>query len=127
LIPNSRIKPRNPLLWIFEPLEDDTRLIRKKLFSFDAVYLDGLLYLAVSNGKEPWNGLLVCTSYEHHAALTAQFPQLVSHPVLGKWLYLSQLHADFESIAPELVELALKRDPRLGVEPKPKRKKPSVR
>jgi hypothetical protein len=120
--PNQKLKRKNPLLWIFEPLEDQPRLIRKKLFSFDAVYLDGLLYLAVAQGKEPWNGLLVCTSHEHHAAITAQFPQLTSHPVLGKWLYLSQLHPDFESIAPEVVEMTAKRDPRLGVEPRPKRK-----
>jgi hypothetical protein len=118
----AKQKPKkNPLIWIFEPLEDDRRLIRKKLFSFDAVYLDGLLYLAVSDGKEPWNGLLVCTSHQHHAAIQSQFPQLTPHPVLGKWLYLSQLHPDFEIIAPELVEMALKRDRRLGVEPRPKK------
>lgn len=118
-----KIKPKkNPLMWIFEPLEDNPRLVRKKLFSFDAVYLDGLLYLAVSEGKEPWNGLLVCTSHQHHGAIQSQFPQLKPHPVLGKWLYLSQLHPDFEAVAPELVELAAKRDRRLGVEPRPKKK-----
>ena len=111
-----RVKSKNPLLWVFEALEDDPHYLRRKLFSFDAAYLDGRLYLAVAGGKEPWNGLLVCTSREHHAAIKRRLPQLVSHQVLGKWLYLSQSHPEFESVAIELAELARKRDPRLGVE-----------
>ena len=112
----SRVKMRNPLLWIFEPLEDDPRFFTRKLFSFDAAHLDNRLYLAVATGEEPWNGLLVCTSREHHVSILSQFPELVSHPVLGKWLYLSQTHPEFESVATELAFLARKRDPRLGVE-----------
>ena len=112
----SRVKIRNPLLWIFEPLEDDPRFFTRKLFSFDAAHLDNRLYLAVATGEEPWNGLLVCTSREHHVSILSQFPELVSHPVLGKWLYLSQTHPEFESVATELAFLARKRDPRLGVE-----------
>lgn len=111
-----KIKAKNPLLWIFEPLEDDPRFFMRKLFSFDAAHLDNRLYLAVSTGKEPWNGLLVCTSREHHDSILKQFPQLVSHSVLGKWLYLSQTHLEFESVAIELANLARRRDPRLGVE-----------
>jgi hypothetical protein len=114
----QKIKPKNPLLWIFESLEDDPRFVLRKLFSFDAAYLDGRLYLAVAGGKEPWNGMMVCTSREHHASIRFQFPQLVSHKVLGKWLYLSQSHPEFESVALELASLARKRDPRLGVESK---------
>ena len=113
-----RIKQKNPLLWVFESLEDDPRFVLRKLFSFDAAYLDGRLYLAVSGGEEPWNGLLVCTSREHHAAIRDQFPQLVSHKVLGKWLYLSQSHPEFESMAVDLAAMARKRDARLGVESK---------
>jgi hypothetical protein len=114
----QKIKPKNPLLWVFEPLEDDPRFFLRKLFSFDAAYLDGRLYLAVAGGKEPWNGLMVCTSREHHAALRSQFPQLASHKELGKWLYLSQSHPEFETIAAELAAMARKRDPRLGVDSK---------
>jgi hypothetical protein len=111
-----KVKAKNSLLWLFEPLEEDARFVQKKFFSFDAAYLDGRLYLALANGKEPWNGLLVCTSREHHAAIRDEFPQLVSHKVLGKWLYLSVSHAEFESIATELVDMTRKRDSRLGVE-----------
>jgi hypothetical protein len=111
-----KIKKKNSLLWLFEPLEDDPRFIQRKLFSFDAAYLDGLLYLAVTDGKEPWSGLLVCTYREHHNALLSEFPQLKPHTVLGKWLYISQSHPDFESTATTVVALALRRDPKLGVE-----------
>ena len=113
-----KIKPKNPLLWIFAPLEDDPKYFLRKLFSFDAAHLDNRIYLAVYGGEEPWNGLLVCTSREHHASILKQFPQLVSHKVLGKWLYISQTHPEFESIALDLARLACKRDPRLGVESK---------
>jgi hypothetical protein len=113
-----RIKPKNPLLWIFEPLEDDPGFFLRKLFSFDAAHLDNRLYLAVAGGKEPWNGLLVCTSREHHASILKQYPQLASHEVLGKWLYISQSHPAFESVAIDLAAMARKRDPRLGVESK---------
>jgi hypothetical protein len=114
----QKIKPKNPLLWVFESLEDDPRFFLRKLFSFDAAYLDERLYLAVAGGKEPWNGLMVCTSRQHHAALRSQFPQLVAHKVLGKWLYLSQSHPEFETTAADLAAMARKRDPRLGVESK---------
>ena len=106
---------KNPLLWLYEPLEDDPRFERRKLFSTDAAYLDGKIYFALSDGPEPWGGLLICTSRDRHAALIADFPQLKPHAVLGKWLHFSQFHPDFETIAPELISLALDRDPRLGV------------
>ena len=116
-----KAKPRSSLLWIFESLEDDPRFMQRKLFSFDAAYLDGRLYLAVAEGKDPWNGLLVCTSREHHEALRNQYPQLVPHKVLSKWLHLSFSHPEFETIAIELAAMARKRDPRLGVDAKPRK------
>jgi hypothetical protein len=117
---NPRIKQKNSLLWIFETLEDDPRFVLRKLFSFDAAYLDGRLYLAAASGKGPWNGLMVCTAREHHASIQAKFPQLVSHKVLGKWLYISLSHPEFESVALDLAAMARKRDPRLGAESKAK-------
>ena len=107
---------RNSFLWLFEPLEDDPRFIQKKLFSFDAAYLDGRLYVAVSDGKEPWSGLLVCTSRQHHASLLSEFPSLKPHKVLSKWLHISPSHPEFESTATTIISLALRRDGRLGVE-----------
>ncbi len=120
-----KAKPKSSLLWIFEALEDDPRFVQRKLFSFDAAYLDGRLYLAVAEGRDPWNGLLVCTSREHHANIRNDYPQLVPHKVLGKWLHLPLSHPEFETIALDLVVMARKRDPRLGVESQP-RKRPTV-
>jgi len=48
-------------------------------------------------------------------------PALQSHPVLGKWLYVSQDDPTFETIAEKMTVLVLARDPRVGVEPKPRR------
>jgi hypothetical protein len=109
-------KKANPLLWLYEPLEGEERFLCKKFFSFDGAYLDGQLCLAIVSLAEPWNGMMACTAREHHASLRAEFPALASHPVLGKWLYISQLHPEFESVATGLAELARQRDPRLGVE-----------
>ncbi len=112
---NEKIKKKNALQWLFEPLEEDPRFVQRKFFHLDAAYLDGLLYVAVRDGREPWSGLLICTSREHHAALVGEFPQLTAHSVLGKWLYISQSHPNFESVAMEIIALALRRDRRLGV------------
>lgn len=107
---------RNSFLWLFEPLEDDPRFIQKKLFGFDTAYLDGRLYVAVSDGKEPWSGLLVCTSRQHHSSLLSEFPSLKPHKALGKWLHISPSHPEFESTATTIISLALRRDVRLGVD-----------
>jgi hypothetical protein len=114
----AKPKSSNPLLWLFEPLEDDRRYVRGRMFGFATAYLDGRLFLAIKDGKEPWNGLMVCTSHDRHAALITQYPQMAPHSVLGKWLYLSQSHPEFERIAQEVVLLAKRRDPRLGIDPK---------
>ena len=113
-----KTRKTNALLWVFGALEGDTHYLQKKFFSFEAAYLDGKLYLAVADGKAPWEGLLVCTAKERHAALRAEFPELKAHRVLGKWLHISQTHPEFERVAREMVELALRRDLRLGVESK---------
>jgi hypothetical protein len=114
-------KIRNSLRWIFEPLEEDETYISKRMFGCDAAYVDGLLCLVAAERDAPWNGLLVCTSQDRHAALVEALPALAPHPVLGKWLYVDQGHAEFEGVAAELVALVLARDARIGVEPKPRR------
>jgi hypothetical protein len=38
---------KNSLLYLFEPLEDDPHYLLRKLFSFDAAYLNNVLYIAV--------------------------------------------------------------------------------
>jgi len=110
----------NSLLWILGPLERDANYSHRKMFGCDAAYLDESLYLVVADRNDPWSGVLVCTSKERHAALLSEIPNLLSHPVLGKWLYLPQGDEAFESTAEKLAALALARDPRMGVMPTPK-------
>jgi len=103
--------------WLWEPMERDPRFLLRSMFGAKAAYLDGKLMLCFCAGDEPWRGLLICTSREHHAALRADFPVLAPHPVLPKWLYLPESDDAFERTAARLVALALRRDPRLGVSP----------
>ncbi|MDR5800375.1 hypothetical protein [Caballeronia sp. LZ001] len=119
---------RNSLLWVFEPLESDDTFIQKRMFGSDAAYIDGLMCLVAADRDKPWNGVLVCTSQEHHAALIEDVPALQPHPVLGKWLYVPQDDPAFEDTARRLAELVLARDPRIGVVPGArKRRKPAKR
>jgi len=71
----------------------------------------------------------VCTEREHHASLMAEFPALVPHKILPKWLYLSEAEDCFEQVAAKLVGLAKRRDARLGIVGKSRRRKhrPSTR
>ncbi|MEM5438568.1 hypothetical protein [Paraburkholderia diazotrophica] len=123
---NPKRKRENPLLWIFEPLEQDPGYSRERFFNMQAAWLDGLLYLAVASGEEPWNGLLVCTSHDRQAGLLNEYPALVPHPVLGKWLYVSQSHPEFEAAVHDVVALASERDPRMGVVPGKRKRSPDV-
>jgi hypothetical protein len=114
---------RNSLVWIFDAFERDSTYLCKRMFGSDAAYIDGLLCLVAADRGEPWNGLLVCTSLERHAALIAGMPALQPHPVLGKWLYVSQEDPAFETTAEQLTALVLARDARIGVEPKPRKRR----
>ena len=117
---------RNSLAWVLDPLGRDPTYARKRMFGSDAAYIDGRLCLTAGDRGEPWNGLLVCTTQDHHETLIDQMPALRPHPVLGKWLYVSQSDPAFESIVAKATALVLARDPRIGVEPKPKRSRKKV-
>jgi hypothetical protein len=125
--PFAKAKPVHPHQWLWEPLERDAGFVLKPMFGGKSVYLDGRLMLYFAAKAEPWCGLLVCTDRPHHPALQADFPELVPHPILPKWLYLSEAAGSFERTARRLVTLARQRDPRLGVAPKPRkpRRKPA--
>lgn len=99
------------------------------MFGCRAAYYGGLLVLVCANQEEPWNGVLLPTEREHHASLMREFPRLSPHPILGKWLYLSQEDPGFEEIASTLVKRIMKSDIRIGVVPgagKRKRSRPTV-
>ncbi|RFU48503.1 hypothetical protein [Paraburkholderia sp. DHOC27] len=114
---------RNSLLWIFDVFEREPTYLCKRMFGCDAAYVDGLLCLVAADRDKPWNGLLVCTSQDRHAALVETLPALRQHPVLGKWLYVPQADPAFEETAEQLTALVMARDPRIGVEPKPRKRR----
>ena len=109
--------------WLWEPLEDDPTFLLKSMFGAKAVYLDGKLQLCfMAKREDPWRGVLIGTNHEHHGSLVEEFPSLKIHPVIPKWLYLSEAD-DFESVAQRLVKLVQRRDPRIGVEASSKKKR----
>jgi hypothetical protein len=123
--PMGKTRRVHPYQWLWEPLEDDPTFVLRPMFGGKAAYLDGKLTLYFTAGEEPWRGVLACTDRVYHASLLAEFPELSSHPILPKWLYLPESADRFESVAERLVSLARRRDPRLGVSPQPKKRKRS--
>ncbi len=121
---SDRNEPRrvHPYAWAWEPLESEPTFVLRAMFGAKAVYLHGRLSLCFCAGDEPWHGVLVCTDHTNHEALRREFPRLVPHPVLPKWLYLSDASPDFESATERLIRCVKGRDPRIGVEPKPRKR-----
>lgn len=116
-------RSEHPLQWLVEPLADEPSFALKAWFGGRTVSLHGRHHLVLTTQGEPWQGVLVCTSHQHHASLLAEFPTLVQHPVLGKWLYLSEATPTFERDAQRLVRCVRARDPRLGILPSVRKKK----
>lgn len=117
------VKPEHPLQWLVEPVASEPTFVLKSWFGGRSIMLHGCHQLFLTTQGEPWQGVLVCTFHIHHASLRAEFPSLAPHPVLGKWLYLSETSETFEADARRLVLLAKARNPRLGIPPSPKKKR----
>ena len=113
----GRTRKVHPYQWLWEPLESDPTFLLRPMFGGRAAYLDGKLMLYFSAKEEPWRGVLVCTDRSHHGSLLAEFSALAPHPILPKWLYLSESADSFEPVAERLVALVRGRDPRIGVSP----------
>lgn len=122
-LPAARVVHRHA--WLWEPLEGEPSFVLRAMFGAQAAYLDGKLMLCFCAGEEPWRGVLVATDRAHHTALLAEFPVLRVHSVLAKWLYLPESADAFESTATSLVALVRRRDPRLGVLPAKRKKRPA--
>lgn len=91
--------------------------LQRAMFGCLGCYLHGRLMLVLAARREPWQGLLVPTSREHHATLLREEGGLSIHPILAKWLYLPESSDGFEEAARRLVDRVLANDPRIGVEP----------
>ncbi len=112
-----RFKP-HPLAWVVEPLMDDPSYLEKPMFGCRGCYCHGRLTLVLASRRvSPWRGLLIPTEKAYHESLLKEFPELVVHPVLGKWLYLPEEVEGFEELASKLVDRIARNDPRIGVVP----------
>lgn len=112
-----------------EPMMEDSSYFSKKMFGGLAIYYNDLMtfVLVETPGDREWrgqkydfdlwNGVLICTSREHHEGLRSQFPSLTNHPVLGKWQYLPISVPSFEQDFEGLVQNAVDRDPKIGIVP----------
>jgi hypothetical protein len=115
---------QHPLHWVVESLWDEVSYLEKSMFGCRGCYLHGRLVLVLAyRDEEPWRGLLVPTEKAFHKSLLQGFPGLVVHPVLGKWLYLQEASEEFEETAQRLVDGISRDDPRIGVVPKPRKRK----
>jgi hypothetical protein len=119
----GRARYLHPHAWLWEPLEADPGFVLGAMFGTKVAYLDGRLVLCFAARSEPWRGVLVCTGREHHACLMAEFPSLLPHPILPKWMYLPETADDFEAAAQRLIVLVGRRDARIGIAPKPRKRK----
>ncbi len=95
------------------------------MFGCQGCYYDGNLVLVLADREEPWKGILLPVERRHHESLTEEFPQLTPHPILPKWLYLSDETDRFEETTARLVELIKTNDPRIGVTPPKNPRRPS--
>ena len=118
---------RHALQWIVEPLSSKVGYVQKAMFGCQGCYYDGRLVIVLADQEEPWKGVLLPVERHHHESLTKEFPQLAPHPILPKWLYLSDEIDHFEETTARLVELIKTADPRLGVTPSKKRRRKSTK
>jgi hypothetical protein len=119
----KKSRPEHPLLWLAEPLSAEPSFVLKAWFGGRTIMLHGRHQLFLTTQGEPWQGVLVCTFHEHQASLREELPALQAHPVLKKWLYLPESADTFERDARTLVRMIQAGDPRIGIQPSPKKKR----
>jgi hypothetical protein len=105
--------------WILEEFIEHPTFFTKRMFGGLAAYLfERLMLLLVEptkSGRWNWHGALVCTDYQHHASIQAEFPALLPHEVLRKWLFIDSTHQDFESTMDAVAKHIASNDPRFGI------------
>jgi hypothetical protein len=108
--------------WIFQAFVEHRTFFTKSMFGGLAAYLFErqmlLLVEPTKSGRWKWHGVLVCTDYEHHPSLQAEFPALMPHDVLRKWLFIDSVHEDFESTMEAVAKQVARNDLRFGIQPK---------
>lgn len=131
-------KDLNDLKWIEDFLPAGVR--RKAMFGGFGYYLDDLMILALFEGSSDdrsykeqsfpfalWLGCMFPAEKENHELILQQFPFLIPHPVLPKWLYLPLQTESFESLAEDVLKELKRKSSRFGVVPQRKKQKKSVK
>ena len=107
--------------WILEPFAGRPTFFTKRMFGGLAAYLHERQMLVLveptKTGRWKWHGVLICTDREQHAAIRADFPALMPHGVLGKWLYIDTAHGDFEATMESVAGRMVRNDRRFGIVP----------
>lgn len=107
--------------WILDAFDGHRTFFTKRMFGGLAVYLFERLMLVLAEptktGRWTWHGVLICTDRDHHPAIRAEFPALMPHDVLGKWLFIATTHVDFEPTMEAVVRRMARNDPRFGIAP----------
>ncbi|MCB0367294.1 MAG: hypothetical protein KDD68_17980 [Bdellovibrionales bacterium] len=118
-----------------EPLMDHPSYFSKRMFGGLAIYYEDLMVLVLTETPgdrewrgtkynfDLWNGVLICTDRDRQPGLHENFKGLVSHPVLGKWLYLPMSDSEFESTFTQLVGAIGTNSPLIGIVPGARSKK----
>lgn len=97
----------------------------RPMFGCLAVYIQETIVLILRDKGDEDGGVWLATTPEHHESLRREFPNMRSIGVLGKdvtgWQVLPSDASDFEECALRACELIIKKDPRIGKVPKPRR------
>jgi hypothetical protein len=108
--------------WILEPFAGRPTFFTKRMFGGLAAYLHERQMLVLveptRTGRWKWHGVLVCTDHEHQSSIRADFPALMPHEVLRKWLYIDSTHEDFEATMAAVATRMTRNDRRFGVVPR---------
>ena len=127
-------KEPQELKWI-ETLLPEDGFRRKSMFGGWAYYIDDRIVMLIFENPgdykyqkktykfEVWNGCMFPVEHEHHEKALKQFPELVNHPVLPKWLYLPLHTEGFDELVSEVLNQAVKTTGFWGSTPKGKAKK----
>ena len=108
--------------WILEAFAGRSSFFTKRMFGGLAVYLHERLMLVIveptKTGRWKWHGVLIGTVHAHHVSIRADFPALVPHGFLRKWLYVDSTHEDFQSTMEAVARRMASNDGRFGVVPR---------
>jgi hypothetical protein len=107
--------------WILDAFAGRPTFFTKRMFGGLAAYLHERQMLVLveptRTGRWKWHGVLVCTDHEHQASIRFDFPALMPHDVLRKWLYIDSTHEDFESTIEAVAKRMALNDRRFGIAP----------